>query len=179
MKKKEKWILGVFVMMTLALITGCGAPQDAGLITNSDSETADPVASRFKAAQGQGDPQTVIESAVELSDEYAQLRVKAADLLEKNMALTGENEQLQREIEVVQAKLKEAEAELREANALLVDMVGELNEWKASVMGFRNEMRQAATAQLEALLKVLESLGVDTALGDLQPGGLASAGQDT
>jgi chromosome segregation ATPase len=179
MKKKVKWSLGLLSMVILALITGCAAPRDTSIITNSDSETSDPVASRFKTAQEQGDAQTVIESAVELSDEYAQLRVKALDLYEKNQVLTGDNEQLQKEIETVEAKLKEAEAELREANALLVDMVGELNEWKASVMGFRNEMRQAATAQLEALLKVLESLGVETELNNLQTTGLGSTGQDT
>ena len=35
----------------------------------------------------------------------------------------------------------------------------ELNNWKTNVLGFREEMRQADTEQLKALLKVLTILG--------------------
>ncbi|MFB0524723.1 MAG: hypothetical protein ACETVZ_04235, partial [Phycisphaerae bacterium] len=35
----------------------------------------------------------------------------------------------------------------------------ELNNWKANVLGFRDERREAEIAQLEALLKILKILG--------------------
>jgi hypothetical protein len=38
-------------------------------------------------------------------------------------------------------------------------MIVELNNWKADVIGFRQEMRSAEKAQLEALLKILQILG--------------------
>jgi len=34
-----------------------------------------------------------------------------------------------------------------------------LNNWKTDILGFRDEMRDAETAQLEALLKILKVLG--------------------
>ena len=35
----------------------------------------------------------------------------------------------------------------------------ELNNWKIDILGFRDEIRDAETAQLEALLKILKVLG--------------------
>jgi 5-enolpyruvylshikimate-3-phosphate synthase len=34
-----------------------------------------------------------------------------------------------------------------------------LNNWKMNILGYRDEMRDAETAQLEALLKILKALG--------------------
>jgi hypothetical protein len=55
--------------------------------------------------------------------------------------------------------LQQAHKELAEANSLLIDMRVELNNWKADILGFRNEMRNAETAQLETLLRILKVLG--------------------
>src|SRR4030042_255070 len=49
-----------------------------------------------------------------------------------------------------------------EANDLLTEMRVELNNWQANVIGFRDEMRDADKAQLEALLKILQVLGGET-----------------
>ena len=35
----------------------------------------------------------------------------------------------------------------------------ELNNWKGNIIGFREEMREAQTTQLEALFKILTLLG--------------------
>ena len=34
-----------------------------------------------------------------------------------------------------------------------------MNNWKTDILGFRDEIRDAETAQLEALLKILKVLG--------------------
>jgi hypothetical protein len=49
----------------------------------------------------------------------------------------------------------------------LIEMLSELNNWKNNILGFRGEMREAAKAQLEALLKVLEVLGGEMEAGTL------------
>jgi hypothetical protein len=41
-------------------------------------------------------------------------------------------------------------------------------KWKSDMLGFRSEMREAAKAQLEALLKVLEILGGKAEAGTLE-----------
>jgi hypothetical protein len=48
---------------------------------------------------------------------------------------------------------------LSEANGLLIEMRVELNNWKSDILGFRDEMRNAETAQLETLLRILKVLG--------------------
>ena len=81
---------------------------------------------------------------------------------EKKQALETENQQLKDELVPCKAQLAQAQKELSEANDLLVEMRGELNNWKSNILGFRNEMRQANTAQLEALIKILTILGAET-----------------
>ena len=56
-------------------------------------------------------------------------------------------------------QLQQTQKELAEANGLLIEMRIELNNWKADILGFREEMRNAETAQLETLLRILKILG--------------------
>ena len=53
------------------------------------------------------------------------------------------------------------EKELAEANNLLVEMDKNLDNWRKDVLGFREEMRQADAAQIEALQKILSLLGAE------------------
>jgi len=72
------------------------------------------------------------------------------------------------QIAALEAKLKQTQKELGEANELLIEMLTELNTWKSNILGFRGEMRDAAKAQLEALLKVLEILGGEADAANLE-----------
>jgi chromosome segregation ATPase len=94
-----------------------------------------------------------------LSEKYAELCEEAVALREKNQNLIDENSQLKERISVLEADLKKTQKELTEANDLLIEMRIELNNWKMDVIGFRDEIRQAESAQLEALLKILKILG--------------------
>jgi len=148
----------------LATLAGCGGTRDLALV---NGRAGDSVAQRFEERHGEG-TQTVIESAVALSDKYAQLTAKSADMLETNQELTRENEQLMLQVADLRAKLMQAQSELTNSNGLLMDLMGELSLWKQDILGFRHEMRKANNAQLEALLKILEGLGGETVLPEDQ-----------
>ena len=114
------------------------------------------VAKRFpESAPGQ----TVVESAMELSDKYAILSEEAAVVRQQNYELITKNRQLEEQLVALEAQVRQTQKELTEANDILVEMRIELNDWKSDVLGFRDEMRDAGTEQLRALLKILEILG--------------------
>jgi len=165
------------VVTVLLAGAGCTAPQNStGAIASDSPQT--PVASEAAAKRFQGNTpggRTAVESAIELSQKYAALSDQAAALREENQRLKTENQSLQQQVTSLETRLKQTQKELSEANDLLIQMLSELNTWKSSILGFRGEMREAAKAQLEALLKVLEILGgkVDAeALGQKNQGTL-------
>jgi DNA repair exonuclease SbcCD ATPase subunit len=154
-----KWmILAIGVMLPVALAgVGCAS---------HGSGPQDPVAKRFEGSQaGRGGS----GSAVDLTERVTQLAEKAATLQQQNQQLTEENARLSKQATALEAQLKQTQTELTEANALLIEMLGELNNWKSDILGFRTEMRVAAKAQLEALLKILEVLGAEAPAAGLVP----------
>ena len=155
--------------LAAAMVQGC-----RGLPSSGEEVSA----KRFEGRQA---GQEASSEAVDLTERYTQLFETAAALKQENQGLAEENGRLKRQIETLEVQLKQAQAELTEANGLLLEMLGELNNWKSDILGFRNEMRQAAKTQLEALLKILETLGAETSLlppaaepNQPQPGGTAS-----
>ena len=117
------------------------------------------VAKRFQGTEEAS--RTVAESAVEMSERYAAVTEKASALQAENQTLSKANQSLEKKVAMLEAELKQTQAELSEANGLLMEVLSELNTWKSDVLGFRSEMRQAAKAELEALLKILEILGAE------------------
>lgn len=143
-----------------------GRPGRGGC-ASQPSGPQDPVAKRFEGAQaGRGGS----GAAVDLAERVTQLAEKAATLQQQNQQLTEENSRLAKQSAGLEAQLKQTQAELTEANNLLIEMLGELNNWKSDILGFRSEMRGAAKAQLEALLKVLEVLGAEPPASASVPG---------
>jgi len=108
------------------------------------------------AATGNPSP---VESAMELSAKYVKLVEEMTALKADNQRLTGENQLLKDQLAPCRNNLTQTDKELAEANDLLVEMRIELNNWKSNILGFRNEMRNAENAQLDALVKILEVLG--------------------
>lgn len=156
-------------MMLLALAGGCAGPQGSGQAIAVDgtppSRMADDGARRFQDTPLEG--RTAVESAIELSEKYARLSDQTVSLREENQRLKTENDGLRQQVASLETRLKQTQKELAEANDLLIEMLTELNNWKNNILGFRGEMRQAAQAQLEALLKVLEILGGEAEAGTL------------
>jgi chromosome segregation ATPase len=156
------WLLAA----TLALaVGGCMTPEAKPDTVTPAAAPAEVTARRFQDTPLQG--RTAMESAIEISEKYATLSDQSSALRQENQRLTTENQSLQQQMTALDAKLKQTQKELGEANDLLIEMLTELNTWKSNILGFRGEMRQAAQAQLEALLKVLEILGGQTEAGAL------------
>lgn len=159
----------------LWMVAGCSTPQSSWGTTTADDPqapaTGDAAAKRFQNAPPAS--RTAVESAIELSQKYASLSDQTVVLREENQRLKTENENLQQQAASLEARLKQTQKELTEANDLLMEMLTELNTWKSNILGFRGEMREAAKAQLEALLKVLEILG-----GKVEPDALGQRPAD-
>ncbi|HPD48110.1 MAG TPA: hypothetical protein P5279_02965 [Anaerohalosphaeraceae bacterium] len=118
------------------------------------------VAKRF--TETKDDAPDAVESAVMWSEKYKELAEKYKTLTEENMALVKENSDLKKNLLVLEADLKRTRQELDDANAFLHEMHAELTQWKGDVLGFRDEIRTAQSAQLQALAKILKLLGAET-----------------
>jgi len=166
MSTSKSTIPFVVVLALAVLGAGCTVERPAEVITGSNppaltAQRAE-VSKRF---EGTADEKpTAVRSAIELSARYAKLAEQMAALKEENLRLLEENRDLKDQLEPCREQLEKAQKELAEANDLLIEMRIELNNWKTNVLGFRDEIRQADEAQLEALLKILQVLGgeVDT-----------------
>jgi chromosome segregation ATPase len=112
---------------------------------------------------------TAVESAIALSDKYAKLSEETSALKQRKQALDAENKKLTEDLQNCRGQMERAQKELAEVNDLLVQMRLELNNWKSDVLGFRDEMRDAEKAQLEALLKILKLLGGEIKTDTTQP----------
>lgn len=102
---------------------------------------------------------SAVQSAMQLSVKYTKLVEETTALKAENKKLAEENQLLKTSLAPCQTDLTQAQKELAEANDLLIEMRIEMNNWKTNILGFREEMRNAENAQLDALVKILEVLG--------------------
>jgi len=160
MKVSKKILL--IPSLLLLLLSGCSNTQKKAVVIHPAEFPAERtrdanIADRFKESAPQAP--SAVDSAIELSQKYAELSQQAAMLRQENQNLITENKELKNRITTLDAQLQQTQKELTEANNLLLEMRIELNNWKADILGFRDEMREADKAQLEALLKILKILG--------------------
>ncbi len=168
MRTIKKTIL-LLSLMPMILISNCVSvqepPRAAVRPDFTETQQNPSVANRFQESASQ--KPTVVESAMELSQRYAKLSEETAVLRQQNRDLAGENQLLEEKVVALEAQLQQTQKELREANDILIAMQIELNSWKTNILGFRDEMRDAETAQLEALLKILKVLGGEVKVASL------------
>ena len=169
MQTNKKTILLMILLVPVLLLSNCVSVQELPKVAvisdstaqlsspKSEKQQSDSVAKRFQESAPQ--QLTVVASAMELSKEHAKLSEEAAVLRQENKDLTARNLQLKDQAVTLEAQLQQTQRELSEANDLLITMRIELNNWKTDILGFRDEIRDAETAQLEALLKILKVLG--------------------
>ena len=161
MPKMKRMMTLLLIPALAVLLSGCQTQTRKSGTANSQgaaaSNAANTNARRFQDTPLEG--KTVVQSAMELSEKYASLSDQATAMRQENQRLAAENEELKRQMAGTEAKLMQTQKELGEANQLLIEMLTELNNWKTNILGFRGEMRDAAKAELEALLKILTVLG--------------------
>jgi predicted RNase H-like nuclease (RuvC/YqgF family) len=169
-------ILKWMAIAAAAASLGCQmAEQPVPAVRGVPSQTAAPAAGgesvsaaagsevmERRFTEGPAGPDAV-QTALIWSEKYQQLSETANQLREKNIQLFEENARLKKEVETLKAQLSQTQKELEEANEFLQKMHVELNQWKADVLGFRDEMRKAEAAQLQALGKILRILGAEPA----------------
>lgn len=145
----------------LILCAGCTVekPIEVLLKPNSSERLVNKtnMPTRFQDA-GAGNP-SAVESAMELSAKYVKTTEELAAVKTEKQQLVNENQALKDRLTPCQGRLTQAQKELAEANDLLIEMRIELNNWKTNILGFRDEIRQAERAQIEALAKILQVLG--------------------
>ncbi|MBN2136667.1 MAG: hypothetical protein JW720_02560 [Sedimentisphaerales bacterium] len=161
MKKRKNYSNYLMLAVTAILCVGCTVekpielvlkPDDAGKTTQKQNAP-----SRFQDPASQNP--TAVESAMQLSAKYAELSEEMANLRAENQKLFDENQDLRDRLTPCQNRLAQTQKELAQANDLLIEMRIELNNWKTNILGFRDEIRQADKAQLQALVKILQVLG--------------------
>ncbi len=169
MQTNKKTILLMILLVPVLLLSNCVSVQELPKVAvisdstarlsspKSEKQQSDSVAKRFQESAPQ--QSTVVESAMELSKEHAKLSEEAAVLRQENKDLTARNLQLKDQVVTLEAQLQQTQRELSEANDLLITMHIELNNWKTDILGFRDEIRDAETEQLRALLRILKILG--------------------
>jgi chromosome segregation ATPase len=168
MKTDKVIIISIATLMLTMLISGCnGIDQTADQTisankdarSESDKKPPQPQMQPQRFRDPNKDEKTAVESAIELSRKYADLSERTAELRQQNINLISEKHKLENKITELNARLSQTEKELKEANDMLLDMQIELNNWKANVLGFRDEMRQAEKAELQTLMKIVKLLG--------------------
>jgi uncharacterized coiled-coil DUF342 family protein len=161
MQTNKKNAFLMIQLLLIFLLAGCEIPKGPVKIVFPPEPATAPAsgnaARRFQESAPKA--QTAVESAVELSEKYASLSEQAAAVQQQNQNLITENHRIKELLDSSQEQLRQTQKELAEANDLLIEMRIELNNWKTNVLGFRDEMRDAEKAQLEALFKILNVLG--------------------
>ena len=165
----------LFICVLAVFMNGCAGNESLDVGLKSSSVPVEPKTNTASIKRFQNtspDGPTTVESAIELSKKYAALSDELAKLKVEKKKLEDEKNRLAQRTGSLEQELAQAKKELSEANDLLVEMRIELNNWKSDILGFRDEMRQADKAQIEALVKILKVLGgevEDTVPSESQP----------
>jgi hypothetical protein len=107
------------------------------------------------------DAASAVEAALALSDKQARLTDELLQAEQAKRDLEEANRKQAGDLAKAQTQLEAAQKELTEANQMLVEMRKEIDAWKASVLGFRDEIRKAQKAELDSLRKILVVLGAE------------------
>jgi hypothetical protein len=168
MQTKHNIMLSLITTLLIFLLSGCSITKEPGTFKvqpisrkqpqqNTTQLPSGSVAKRFQDPVSE--KPTAVDSAMELSQKYAKLSAEAAVLHQENQDLISKNLQFKDQNTILKAQLLQTQKELTEANDLMIEMRIELNNWKTDIIGFRDEMRESDSCQLQALLRILKILG--------------------
>lgn len=163
----------IVVLLAGMFLGGCGLNVDSveAIDIRRPENVNTPKAYVGEAAVRANSPNqasSAVDAALGWADKYADISDKRDLLQKENQELLATDKKRGLELVTLRTDLASAEKELAEANEMLMQMQKELANWKRSVIGFRNEMRRAQKAQIEATMKVLELVGGEVAVIEAQ-----------
>jgi chromosome segregation ATPase len=147
----------------MSIHSGCGVVEEplgtpyVPAVSYAPPPTHSSVRNKFSEPDLTGT--SAVETALAWSEKYQKLATESAAIQETKGELSSENRRLKEKVAQLDSQLAQAKKELSHANEFLVDMRLELQNWKNNVLGFREEIRKADTAQLNALIRILQILG--------------------
>lgn len=158
----KKIIIVLSLIIFSCLIYGC---SESGWLPSSmqsnyaaaNRQSNSQLQKRFNETSS--DESTEVESAMDLPGKYTTATEQAAKIKQENQQFAAENLKLKERVAYLEKELGRTAKELDEANSILVETRVELNDWKNNILGFRDELRQADTEQLKALIEILKLLG--------------------
>ena len=159
-------------LASLALLVlaggGCGGvtlmPSRPASPTPSAQAAAPPASAEYLTKtvvrnDGTGEAPGAVESVVLLNEKLAYAQEKLLAAQAENRRLSDQAARQTDEIHTLKTQLAVTQKELADANDLLREMRQGLDKWKSDVLGFRQEMRAAQKAEIEAMIKILTLLG--------------------
>jgi chromosome segregation ATPase len=156
-------ILMILSLMLSPLFSGCSGGQNPVRIVFppefGGSDQPQNAANPKRFEEQNSAHADAIEKALEMSEKCSKLTAETTELQKQNENLQQEKQLLSSKLQQTKAELERTQKELSQANDLIMETRVELNDWKSDVLGFREEMRQADIAQLQALKKIVELLG--------------------
>ncbi len=160
-------VMTVLIVTALAMAWGCGSmsfPQMSRAAAVAPAPT--PVndgQSDYMAKAARGDSaaggESAVDTALAWAKKYADAQMRVATLEQENRSLSDRNRTLVTQLDTAKGQLTSAQRELAEANTMMKDLEARLAKWQESVLGYRQEMREAQKAQMDALVKVIRLLG--------------------
>ena len=150
-----------YIVLSVLFSAGCALVDESvpvGYIPPSPS-SAQAAQQRFVSSGDEA--ASAVESALKWSRKYEELLAETDQLRQQNERLTLEKNDLSTQLVTTQTQLDKTKKELYEANEFLKETHLELTSWKRDILGFRDEIRGAQTAELQALTKILRILGAE------------------
>ncbi len=188
MKRTRTHWRHLFLVLSLAAMLaagGCGGPTltpqpaAAGPQAAPASASADYLAKTVVRNDGTGEAPGAVESVVLLNEKLAYAQEKLLAVQADNRRLTDQAAKQTEEIHALKTQLAVAQRELSDANDLLREMRQGLDKWKSDVLGFRQEMRSAQKAELDAMIKILTLLGGSPTAAPVPPAGSGASASVT
>lgn len=160
------------IAILLAAVSGCtwSSPGPATSptatsrpVVETTPPTSKPAGNGYLSKGGASNEgsQTAVEKALDWAAKYEQAMQNVTDVQKQSRQQMLDIQALQADKLKLQAELTAAQKELKDANSLLIEMRQELTKWKADVLGFRGEMKEAQQAQIDMLTKVIKLLGAE------------------
>lgn len=169
LKKTKKHFIAITISTVFFSIAGCTTmteprlmikqPQKQQSISNSNAKSQ-VLENRFSDSVIEN--KDAVGSAVYWAQKYEETTVKSESLSQKNADLTVENGTLKQQVGNLQKDLTKTKKELQDANEFLQEMELQLTQWKANILGYREETNKIHTKQLQALYRILKLLGAET-----------------